>query len=75
MARAIEPSVWVQGHEDAKMFFTVDGMANLLVKFARFGQRPVRVDFLPTAGGADAPVNYLLEQIDSDSGGSPTIER
>ncbi|WP_349270927.1 hypothetical protein MPNTM1_02525 [Mycolicibacterium parafortuitum] len=75
MAYAMEPSVWVQGHEDAKMFFTVDGMGDLLVKFVRAGQRPVRVGFLPIAGGADALVDYLLEQIDDESGESPTVKR
>lgn len=70
MAYAMEPSVWVQGHEQARMFFTVDGLGNLLVKFVRPGQRPVHVDFFPTANGADALVDYLLEQIAAgDSGG------
>ncbi|MBI5536686.1 MAG: hypothetical protein HY898_28460 [Deltaproteobacteria bacterium] len=66
MAHAMEPSVWIQDHREAKVYFTVDGMGNLVTKFVRDGQRPVRVDFFPTAAGVEALVDYLLEQIDGE---------
>lgn len=63
MAHAMEPSVWIQDHEDAKMYFTVDGLGHLMVKFVRDGQRPIRVDFVPTVAGADALAEFLVEQV------------
>ena len=63
MAHAMEPSVWIQDHEDVKVYFTVDSLGELLVKFVRDGQRPIRVDFHPTVAGADALAEYLVEQV------------
>lgn len=67
MAYAMEPSVWVQDHREAKVYFTVDGMGNLVAKFVRDGQRPIRVDFFPTVAGANALADFLLEQIAEES--------
>ena len=36
MAHAMEPSVWIQDHEDVKVYFTVDSLGELLVKFVEY---------------------------------------
>lgn len=71
MAHAMEPSVWIQDHEEAKVYFTVDGMGGLVTKFAFDGRPPQYLDFMPTAAGAEALADFVLEQIAGKGGGLP----
>jgi hypothetical protein len=72
IAHGMTPSVTITEHPGAVVYFKVDHLGGLVTEFVFDGRPPVRLDYLPTAAGADALAEYILEQIAGEGGRAPT---
>ncbi|QZT62125.1 hypothetical protein [Mycolicibacterium austroafricanum] len=70
VGHGLNPSVTILDYPNAVVTFTVDGLGGLVTKFM-FDGRPLQyLDFMPTAAGAHALAEFILNQIAGDGGGT-----
>lgn len=72
VALGMVPSVSITEHPEAVVYFKLDQLGGLLTEFVFDGRPPVYLDYWPTAAGADALAEYILEQIAGKGGGAPS---
>ena len=69
LAHGMDPSVTITEHPEAVVYFKRDQLGGLLTELVFDGRPPEYLNYLPTAAGADALAEYLLQKI-AGGGGS-----